>query len=96
MQRLGRHIDLAARHRFEEIDARGIAHVVHAERIRREPAANLADEIARTTMNATAIIAQAFGNIHREVHISRLGNLENLNVVLKLGRLRNVAPHLFN
>ena len=57
MQRLSRHINLAARHRFEEIDARGIAHVVHAERIGREPAANFSDEIARATVDAATISA---------------------------------------
>ena len=57
MQRLSRHIDLAAWHRFEEIDARRIAHVVHAERIGREPAADFSDEIARTAVDAATIIA---------------------------------------
>lgn len=96
VQRLGRHVDLAARHRFEEIDARGIAHVVHAKRIRREPAADFSNEIARAAMDTAAIIAQAFGNVHREVHIPRLAYLDNLNILSELGRFRNVAPHLLD
>ena len=96
MQRLGCHVDLAARHRFEKIDARGIAHVVHAKRIRREPAADFSNEIARAAMDTAAIIAQAFGNVHREMHIPRLAYLDNLNILSELGRFRNVAPHLLD
>ena len=84
-------VDLAARHRFEKIDARGIAHVVHAKRIRREPAADFSNEIARAAMDTAAIIAQAFGNVHREIHIPRLAHLDYLNILSELGRLRNVC-----
>ena len=88
MKGFGLHIHLAARHRFEKIDRRAVAYIVHTERICGKPAAEFTNEVSRSAVNAAAIIAQARRDIHGEMNIARLFDLKNLDVIPKLRERR--------